>query len=50
MSEQLIHTKVEPAAIRRSRRGLRGQKPPLKIKEIRAIRIRLQLEERIRDL
>ena len=50
MSEQLIHTKVEPPAIRRSRRGLRGQKPPLKIKEIRAIRIRLQLEERIRDL
>jgi hypothetical protein len=50
MSEQLIHTKVEPPAIRRSRRGLRGQKPPLKIKEIWAIRIRLQLEERIRDL
>jgi integrase len=50
MSQQLIHTKVEPPTIRRSRRGLRGQKPPLKIKEIWAIRIRLQLEERIRDL
>jgi integrase len=50
MSEQSIHTKVEPPPIRRSRRGLRGQKPPLKIKEIWAIRIRLQLEERIRDL
>src|SRR5215470_1904867 len=50
MSEQLIHTKVEPPTIRRSRPGLRGQKPPLKIKEIWAIRIRLQLEERIRDL
>jgi len=50
MPEQLMHTKVEPPTIRRSRRGLRGQKPPLKIKEIRAIRIRLQLEERIRDL
>jgi hypothetical protein len=33
-----------------SRRGLRGQKPPLEVKEIWAIRIRLQLEERIRDL
>ena len=50
MSEQLIHTKVEPPTIRRSRRGLRRQKPPLKIEEIWAIRIRLQLEERIRDL
>jgi hypothetical protein len=50
MSEQLIHTKIEPPTIRRSRCGLRGQKPPLKIKEICAIRIRLQLEERIRDL
>jgi hypothetical protein len=29
MSEQLIHTKVEPPNMRRSRRGLRGQKPPL---------------------
>jgi integrase len=50
MSEQLIHTKAEPPNMRRSRRGLRGQKPPLKVKEIWAIRIRLQLEERIRDL
>ena len=50
MSEQLIHTKVAPPTMRRSRRGLRGQKPPLKVKEIWAIRIRLQLEERIRDL
>jgi hypothetical protein len=49
MSEPLIHTKAEPPTIRRSR-GLRGQKPPLKIREIWAIRIRLQLEERIRDL
>ena len=45
MSEQLIHTKAEPPNMRRSRRGLRGQKPPLKVKEIWAIRIRLQLEE-----
>ena len=50
MPEQLMHTKVEPPTIRRSRRWLREQKPPLKIKEIWAIRIRLQLEERIRDL
>jgi hypothetical protein len=50
MSEHLIHTKVEPPTIRRHRRELRGQKPPLKVKEIWAIRIRLQLEERIRDL
>jgi hypothetical protein len=49
MSEQLIHTKVEPPTMR-SRRGLRGQKPPLRVKEIWAIRIRLQLEKRIRDL
>ena len=50
MSEQLIHTTAERPSMRRSRRGLRGQKPPLKVKEIWAIRIRLQLEERIRDL
>jgi hypothetical protein len=50
MSEQLIHAKVEPPTMRKNRRGLRGQKPPLKVKEIWAIRIRLQLKERIRDL
>jgi hypothetical protein len=50
MSEQLIPTKVEPPTVQRIRRGLRGQKPPLKVREIWAIRIRLQLEERIRDL
>jgi integrase len=50
MSEQLTNTRVEPPTMRRGRRGLRGQKPPLKVKEIWAIRIRLQLEERIRDL
>jgi site-specific recombinase XerC len=50
MSEQLIHAEVEPPTTHRSRRGLRGQKPPLKVREIWAIRIRLQLEERIRDL
>ena len=49
MSKQLIHTKVEPPTMR-SRCGLRGQKPPLRVKEIWAIRIRLQLEERIRDI
>src|SRR5215469_348028 len=46
MSEQLIHTKVEPPSTRRSRHGLRGQKPPLRVEEIWAIRIRLQSEER----
>jgi hypothetical protein len=50
MTEQLIHTKVERPTIRSNRRVLRGQKPPLKVKEIWAIRIRLQLEEQIRDL
>jgi len=50
MSEQLIPTNVEPPTMRRSRRGLQGQKPPLKLKEIWAIRIRLQLQERTRDL
>jgi integrase len=50
MSEQLTNTRVEPPTMRRGRRGLRGQKPPLKVKEIWAIRIRLQLEDRIRDL
>jgi hypothetical protein len=34
MTEQLIHTKVESPIIPSNRRGLRGQKPPLKIKEI----------------
>ncbi len=29
---------------------LTGQKPPFKLKEIWAIRIRLQLENRVRDL
>ena len=32
MSEQLIHSNVEPPTVRKSRRGLRGQKPPLKSK------------------
>jgi hypothetical protein len=50
MSERLIHTTVEPPTMRRSRRGISGQKPPLKVEEIWAIRIRLQLEERTRDL
>jgi integrase len=50
MSEQLIPTIVEPSTVRRRGCGLRGQKPPLKLKEIWAIRIRLQLHERIRDL
>ena len=43
MSKQLIHTNVETPTMRRSRRGLRWQKPPLRVKEIWAIRIRLQL-------
>jgi hypothetical protein len=34
----------------RNKRKLLGQKPPLKLKEIWAIRIRLQLDHRIRDL
>ena len=50
MSEQSIPTKVEPSTVRSRGRGLRGQKPPLKHKEIWTIRIRLQLQERIRDL
>jgi hypothetical protein len=29
---------------------LTGQKPPLKLKEIWAIRVRLQLSSRVRDL
>lgn len=32
------------------RRKLKGQKPPLKLKEIWASRIRLQLAGRLRDL
>lgn len=33
-----------------NRGQLRGQKPPLKAKEIWAIRIRLQIDRRVRDL
>ncbi|WP_207803077.1 hypothetical protein [Roseicella frigidaeris] len=33
-----------------NRGRLLGQKPPLKLREVRAIRIRLQIVERLRDL
>ncbi len=36
--------------VQRNRRKLMGQKPPLKLKEIWAIRVRLQLTGRLRDL
>ncbi len=36
--------------VQRNRRKLMGQKPPLKLKEIWAIRVRLQLAGRLRDL
>jgi len=43
-------TKTEGCAVPWNKGKLLGQKPPLKLKEIRAIRIRLQLGHRIREL
>jgi len=39
-------TKTEPRAVPWNKGKLRCQKPPLKLKEIWAIRIRLQLDHR----
>ena len=44
----LIHT--PQAHIPWNKGKLVGQKPPLKLKEIWAIRVRLQISDRIRDL
>ena len=43
-------TKTEGRAIPWNKGKLLGQKPPLKLKEIWAIRIRLQLDHRAREL
>ena len=43
-------TKTGERAIPWNKGKLLGQKPPLKLKEIWAIRIRLQLDHRTRDL
>jgi len=43
-------TKTERRAVPWNKGKLLGQKPPLKLKEIWAIRIRLQLAKRIREL
>ena len=43
-------TKSDGRAIPWNKGKLLGQKPPLKLKEIWAIRIRLQLDHRTRDL
>jgi hypothetical protein len=43
-------TKTEGRAIPWNKGKLLGQKPPLKLKEICAIRIRLQLDHRAREL
>ena len=43
-------TKSEGRAIPWNKGKLLGQKPPLKLKEIWAIRIRLQLNHRLREL
>ncbi len=50
MSEHSIREGPTHRVTATSRGRLRGQKPPLKLKEIWAIRIRLQLQERTRDL
>ena len=44
------HTRTERRAAPWNRGKLLGQKPPLKLKEIWAIRIRLQLDHRTREL
>src|SRR5260370_30465260 len=41
---------TRPAQVPWNKGRLTGQKPPLKLKEIWAIRIRLQLSARVRDL
>ena len=43
-------TKTEGRAVPWNKGKLLGQKPPLKLKEIWAIRIRLQLDHRVREL
>jgi len=43
-------TKTEGSVVPWNKGKLLGQKPPLKLKEIWAIRIRLQLDHRIREL
>ena len=43
-------TKTERRAVPWNKGKLLGQKPPLKLKEIWAIRIRLQLDHRTREL
>jgi hypothetical protein len=43
-------TAVRAASVPWNKGKLTGQKQPLKLKEIRAIRIRLQLAARTRDL
>jgi hypothetical protein len=50
MYEQSIREGPARRGVPTSRGTLRGQKPPLKLKEIWAIRIRLQLHDRTRDL
>ena len=45
-----IAPKAHRREIPRNKRKLIGQKPPLKLKEIWAIRIRLQLDHRAREL
>lgn len=40
----------EPPHVRWNKGKLTGQKPPLKLKEIWAIRVRLQLSHDVRDL
>src|SRR5437870_10819061 len=45
-----METKCNGRAIPWNKGKLLGQKPPLKLKEIWAIRIRLQLDHRTRDL
>ena len=45
---QAIQTQPRPAPLNKGK--MIGQKPPLKLKEIWAIRIRLQLASRLRDL
>jgi len=43
-------TKPEGLAVPWNKGKLLGQKPPLKLKEIWAIRIRLQLAKRVREI
>ncbi len=47
MFKEIIQRNQKPA---RSQRKLVGQKPPLKLRDIWAIRVRLQIARRLRDL